>query len=95
MAEAQRLKFTTDEAYLGELDQHIQKSHKKELIEPAYLAFSNQWNSGKLTLRQKSLIIQLSNNLLKKRANAYPHFYDFMNLYISILNSDKQSKNIT
>ncbi|MEN8122344.1 MAG: hypothetical protein ABFS35_18505, partial [Bacteroidota bacterium] len=95
LSEAQRLKFTTDTAYLRELNLYLQKSYKKELTEQAYLVFFNQWNSGKLTLEQKSLIIQLSNNLLKKRANAYPHFYDFMNLYISIINSDKQSSNIT
>ncbi|RLD36100.1 MAG: hypothetical protein DRI74_09690 [Bacteroidetes bacterium] len=94
-AKAQRLKFTTDTAYLKELNLHLQKSNKKELTEQAYIAFVNVWNSGKLSLAQKNLIIKLSNNLLKKRANAYPHFYDFINLYVSIINSDKQTANIT
>ncbi len=94
-AKAQRLNFTTDTAYLKELNLHFQKSHKKEIMNSAFLKFSEQWNSGKLTLTQKSEIIVLSNNLLKKRANAYPHFYDFINLYISILNSDKQISDIT
>lgn len=93
--DAQRLKFTTDTSYLRELNIHLQKSNKKELTEQAFLAFSNEWNSGKLSLSQKELIIKLSNNLLKKRANAYPHFYDFMQLFISILKTDKQISNIT
>jgi len=93
-AKAQRLKFTTDTAYLRELNIHIQKSHKREMIEPVYLSFSNLWNSDKLTPSHKNEIIKLSNNLLKKRANAYPHFYNFMNLYINIINSDLQFSNI-
>ena len=94
-ANAQRLKFTTDTAYLRELNVYLQKTNKKELVNQSFLEFSNNWNSGRLSLSQKVLLIKLSNNLLKKRSNPYPHFYDFMNLYNSIIKSDRQSSNIT
>ncbi len=91
---AQRFKFSTDTAYLNELQVFLQKSYKKELTEAAFITFSGLWNSGKLNLKQKELIIQLSNNMLKKRSNPYPHFYDFISLYNSLIANDKQQSNI-
>ncbi|MCF6240802.1 MAG: hypothetical protein L3J74_05590 [Bacteroidales bacterium] len=94
--QAQRFKFTpdTDTAYINELHTFLQKSYKKEITEQAFISFSGLWNSDRLNLKQKDLIIQLSNNMLKKRCSPYPHFYDFITLYNSLLNNDNQQSNI-
>ena len=92
---AQRFKFTVDTAYLRELHQYLQKSNKKEQTEQAFTNFATQWNSGRFTTSQKEEIIRLSNNMLKKRSNPYPHFYNFIILYNSILNNNKQISNIS
>lgn len=92
----QRFKFSTetDTSYLNELHVFLQKSYKQEITEQAFTVFSGLWNSGRINANQKALIIQLSNNMLKKHSNPYPHFYDFISLYNSLLNNDNQQSNI-
>ncbi len=88
--QAQRFKFTVDTAYLSELHVFFEKSYKKELTEQAFMNFSGLWNSGVMNAKQKEVFINLSNNLLKKRFNPYPHFYDFIDLYNSLLTNENQ-----
>ncbi len=74
---AQSVKFTADTSYIREMGDFLQKSRKPEVAE-IFVRFSNLWNSDSLTIRQKSAIISVSNNLIKKRARVFPHFYNYM-----------------
>jgi len=92
--EAQSVKFTADTVYIREMADFIQKSKKPEVAE-IFTQFSNIWNTGPLTLRQKSSIITVSNNLIKKRARIFPHFINYMKFVISIINSERQASQFT
>ncbi len=85
---AQSVKFTADTSYIKELGEFLQKSNKKEVME-LFTRFTNKWNTGPLTLSQKSSIITVSNNLIKKRARIFPHFYNYMKYILSVLNSER------
>ncbi len=87
---AQSVKFTADTSYIRELGEFLQKSNKEEVME-LFTQFTNKWNTGPLTATQKSSIITVSNNLLKKRARIFPHFYNYMKYILSILNSERIS----
>jgi hypothetical protein len=85
---AQSVKFTADTSYIKELGEFLQKSNKEEVME-LFTQFTNKWNTGPLTLPQKSAIITVSNNLIKKRARIFPHFYNYMKYILSVLNSER------
>ena len=87
---AQSFRFTTDTAYLNEMSAFVQKSKKPEVIQ-LYTEFSSVWTSAKLSQKQKVSIINVSNNMLKKRALVFPHFYNYMKFIILIVNSQKQA----
>jgi len=87
---AQSFKFTTDSAYVSELSTFITKANKDELT--AFIGrFSAVWNSDKLSTKQKASVIDVSNNLLKKRARMQPHIVNFLNFVMSVANSKTQS----
>ena len=92
--QAQSVKFTADTSYIREMGDFLQKSKKPEVAE-TFIQFTNTWNTGPLTIRQKSAIISVSNNLIKKRARIFPHFHNYMKLILSILNSEKVASQFT
>ncbi len=86
--DAQRNRFTADTSYIREMGEFLQKSKKPEVAE-LFIQFTNKWNTGPLNARQKSAIITVSNNLVKKRARIFPHFYNYMKYILSVLNSER------
>lgn len=86
---SQSFKFTADTAYINELSEYLQKS-KKEEATLVFTQFSTFWNSGQLTDKQKASVIEVSNNLLKKRVRVFPHFYNFLRFVMSVLNAETQ-----
>ncbi|NJO91234.1 MAG: hypothetical protein HC831_21410, partial [Chloroflexia bacterium] len=85
---AQSVKFTADTSYIKELGEFFQKANKEEVME-LFTQFTNVWNTGPLNVSQKSSIITVSNNLIKKRARIFPHFYNYMKYILSVLNSER------
>ena len=65
------------------------KNRKSLRLPKLFTQFTNAWNSGPLNVRQKSAIITVSNNLVKKRARIFPHFYNYMKYILSVLNSER------
>jgi len=88
---AQRLKFTTDTAFIRELNDYFPKPDKKDEVNQTLKAFSTNFNTGKLNMKQKEQIILISNQLLKRRAKAIPHFENFLKIILSI--EESQSRN--
>jgi hypothetical protein len=84
---AQRTKFTSDTAYLKELVVFMGFAEQKE-PDLVYSQFSTMWNNGQFTSRHKESILLISNNLLKKRARANPHFTNFLKYVLSVTNSN-------
>jgi len=86
----QRLKFTTDTAFLKELFTYFPVPEKNE-VNPTLTLFSNTWNSNQLNSKQKEQIILISNQLLKKRAKPIPYFENYLRIILSLINSKTQS----
>lgn len=83
---AQKAKFTSDTAYMNELRIFMGYVDKNQ-PDPVFTSFESLWNGGQFTNNQKQTIIQISNNLNKKRAKANPHFNNFLKYILSVKNS--------
>jgi len=87
---AQKMKFTGDSAYLTELRTFMGYDKEKDQT-PVFNQFSSKWTGGQLNEAQKKKIVQVSNNLLQKRAKPNPHFINFLRYMNSVLNSQSIS----
>ena len=84
---AQKTKFTGDTAYLNEMNIFMGFDKAKD-PDPLFTQFSNYWQNGKINSQQKKSIVQISNNLMQKRARPNPHFVNFLKYILSVLNSN-------
>ncbi len=82
----QRFAFTTDTAFIRELVAFYPVLDKKE-VNLILDQFTAVWNSGQINLKQKEQIIQISNQLLKKRAKPNPQFDNYLKIITTIVNS--------
>jgi hypothetical protein len=91
---AQGIKVFTPnpEEYLTEMTDFLEESDKKrakEFIEKKFVPF---WASTQLTNKQRTDIYKISNLMLKKRMNAFPEFYSFLNTAIGLENSSQSTE---
>jgi hypothetical protein len=80
------------EEYLTEMTDFLEESDKKrakEFIEKKFVPF---WASTQLTNKQRTDIYKISNLMLKKRMNAFPEFYSFLNTAIGLENSSQSTE---
>lgn len=92
---AQRLKkFSTDRSlYLEELNQYLKgtKADKEKEIEPLILEFSDTWTGFGITDEEAALVIDISNNFLKKRLSAFQDWSNFLKI-VSHLKLNEEEK---
>ncbi len=88
---AQKMKFTSDTAYINELRVFMGLVDQKE-PDPVFTQFTSYWNDGQINTAQKQTILLISNNLLNKRARPNPHFRNFIKYILSVLNAKSISQ---
>lgn len=83
-ASAQTLRnFSDDDAtFLKELKNLLEKGNKKEGGE-TFDIFSQHWTAGLFTNEEQVAIKKNANELLKKRARAFPHFNNYLRVLIA------------
>lgn len=78
--------------YLEEMDKYF-SSHSsnykkgKELLE----LFEEIWANGKISTYRKKKIIEVSNQLIIKKARNFPHFYDYLQTILAFTNHNIDS----
>ncbi|MCF8372531.1 MAG: hypothetical protein K9H64_12955 [Bacteroidales bacterium] len=71
-----------DEAFLKEMKNLLEKGNKKEGGE-TFDIFLQHWQAGLFTHEEQVAIKKNSNDLLKKRARAFPHFNNYLRVLIA------------